>query len=123
MAKDGNLKEGNAHDQASKEPPPDAATAVTAGSDKDKANAEKQGHQGVLTQNNQQASDGAHAVSDVGAVDPLKAKALTTQQKDTTAYVVDSPNFYLDGQGPFPEGETLYLTKEQAERAKGHLKQ
>jgi hypothetical protein len=120
----GNLKDGNAHDQASKEPAPSGAGVVTtpAAESKEAKDAAKQGHQGVLTQNNQQASDGAHAESAVGAEDPL-TPPLTKQEKGTSAYTVKSPNFYANGQGPFQEGTVLYLTPEQATAMKKHVEE
>jgi hypothetical protein len=122
----GNLKEGNAHDQADKEPAPAPApapaAAVTAGSDKEKADAAKQGHQAVLTQNNQQASPGAEAVSGVGAVDPLKMRNYKEQEKGTVAVQVTSPNFYVNGSGPYQEGDTLYLSEDQVKGSANHVK-
>jgi hypothetical protein len=135
---DGNLKSGNAHDQANKKPAPEGSGAAAgAGGDRPHGNtmggasegasatlrldpskatqpaedsgegkaqppmtdAGVQGHQGALTQNNQQAIAGGKAESRVGAVDPLEQRNLTQSAEGTKAVTVKSNNFWMAGQG------------------------
>lgn len=160
-SKTGNLKEGNAHDQAKQEGAPSTggaaapapgggdhphgdtmaggtagattakttpgeqpAAAAAAGEGQAQApttDAGKQGHQGVLTQNNQQAVAGGTAESRVGAVDPLQMRNLTTPMPGTRPVTVKSPNFHFNGQGPFKEGETLHVNEDEHRRMAAHV--
>lgn len=102
-----------------KENPPVDPRAIGTQSD-----VEKQGFTGAKIQSEQQASPGAQG-SEVPDHFPLPADTdpspKNASRKNASRFTVTEDRFHFNGQ-EFKKDEAIYLTEEEAQRARSHVK-